>query len=95
MVIKFYKENAANLIKEYDETEEMQAKKTVQMHTLAKNILDNFNAELNSSSYQKHRTFKYDACHYAVFTEDSGQPKIVEEFFEGGFVKFVNISLMC
>ena len=84
--IEYFKENTNQGKDGYSEEE--QAKKTVQMHTLAKHFTDSLKKKATS---QFGRCFKYENLYYGCYEELEEKIHItLEEFQDGKFVKYIN-----
>ena len=69
-------------------TEEERAKKTVQMHTLAKNIADKLGEKVSFETYRQH--FVYSPLYFGKLVD--GTIATIEQYLEGQFNKYVNNS---
>ena len=88
-VLKKYKENALEDMKSLNLSEEEQARKQVQMHTLAQNIASPMQRNVPETFGE---TFSYDSMLFGKITEDDGNACFVtiERYLDGSFTKYVN-----
>ena len=84
-VLKRYKEDKVNEIKELFGTTEAHTRKVIQMNALARNFAQNLDLERPILEYGA--TFTYSKVYYSSF---NGEFVTLEDFIEGTFEKYIN-----
>ena len=88
-VLKRYKEESVNGMKELGIKEEEHARKQVQMHALAQNIASQMTKNIPEEFGE---TFTYDCMHFGKIKHDDETEHFVtiERYMEGEFTKYIN-----
>ena len=90
-VVKYYLPDTIDMISQVNDTVEGHARKSIQMHTLAKNFADQIIVELKKAGKEKEfgQPFRFVEAFLGIINS-TNESVTVEEFTEGQFVKYIN-----